>query len=284
MLALYGIVMTLDTMSAGFLLTTIPFLIPIPFIFYTREYGFKAGLTVAFSALILGILLAPIHQVILAIVYVLIGVVYGWGVRKDFNDKVLIFITFGFVLIITLITVILLGQLFGYNILSEMKLITELAKEILGESSSQITPSLFSFIFMISLVLQSMLEAYVIHMLSLILFLYLKKKPVRRVKLVNIKYPQILGLISAGLFLLMLYFNYQPLNPEVQLAITFIGSVGYAYLAYLGLLFFYKDKRFNKWSIYSIILFIFTLSFYTPVHLVIGLFTSLSGVWRKTDE
>ena len=284
MLALYGIVMAMDTMSAGFLLSTIPFLLPIPFVLYTREYGLSAGLTVATSAFILGFFLAPFYQVILAVMYVLIGVIYGWGINKDLNDKQLLFITFGFVLIITLVTVILMGAIFGYDLLSEIQSVIDMARSILGDQIELLDPNIFMFTFMIALLLQSILEAYVIHMLSTIVFLYMKKKPARKVKLRDINYPASLSILSALALLLMMYVNNQEILQDYQLIISFIGTIGFMYLSYLGLLFFYKDKRFNKWAIYSIIIFILTISFYAPIHLAIGLFTSLSGVWRNSDE
>lgn len=283
-LALYGIVLGFDTLSAGFLITTIPFLLPIPFVLYTREFGFSSGMSVVLGAVFIGLFFAPFYQVILAIMYAIIGVVYGWGVRNDLNDKQLMFMTFGFVAIITLITTIIFGAIYGYNLIEELQDVIEISRSIVGDAVNRISENMFMFILMFSLLLMSILEAFVIHMLSTLTFLYMKLKPARKVRFRDIQYPMWLGILSAIAFLVMMAVQSKNLFPDHRMLISFLGTTGFLYLSFLGLLYFYKNPRFNKWAIYSIMIYIFTLTFYSPIHLGIGLFTSVSGVWRKSYE
>lgn len=286
MLAILGITMLANTMTAGLVMATIPFFVPIPFILYTREYSFKAGFVLLASTFILGITLAPIEQVILVVLYGLIGVVYGEGVRRNFSDKVLLIVTFLLTIVIYFVTIVAFSALFGYDLNSMINETLKLAKQFLP-SAGYSEASLFNMVVYISflgIILQGVLEAFVIHMLTTILFLYLKKPAVRKVRLRDVEYPSSVGIISAGLFVLMLYSQQNQVFSEYQMIINFLGTLGFFILSYLGLLFFYKSKQFSKWKVYSIIIFIFTFSFYAPLHMGIGLFTSVSGFWRKSHE
>lgn len=287
MLALIGVALLMNTMSGGLVLTMLPFLLPIPFMLYTREYGITLGFAVLFSALILGILLTPIEYALITVMYGLIGVVYGEGLKRDLNDKQLFFITFSLTLIIYFITTILFGALFGYNVLSEIDEVTKITMGAMPGNPQLSVSRIRDVAFMVVLlmyVFQAVLEAYVIGTLSHIISLYLKKPTPRKVKLIDLEYPPLLGVLSAFFFLSMLYVNKHPEYESIKLITGFLGITGYAYLTYLGLLFFRKDKRFSKWRLYSIIIFIFTMAIYSPIHMGIGLFSSLSNTWRKPHE
>ncbi len=283
MLAIVGVFLTLNTLSAGLLLAVIPFIVPIPYVFFTKEYGFKAGLVLWFSTLMLGLIITPPHFVVLTLLYAMIGIIYGEGVRQKLNDKLLFFVSFIGTIIVYLITMFIFGAIFEFNILDQINQTVELVRSIYVIDSASIT-GLVTFIFLLSIILQGVLEAFVIHMLCTILFIYLKHEPVKRVKLSSIQYPSYLGLISAALILLMFKVDDYPALEQYQLAIKFLGALGFFYLSYLGLLAFYKNPRFYKWRVYSIIMFIFTLSIFAPIHIGIGLFTSLSGYWRDEHE
>lgn len=283
MLAIVGVFLTLNTLSAGLLLAVIPFIVPIPYVFFTKEYGFKAGLVLWFSTLMLGLIITPPHFVVLTLLYAMIGIIYGEGVRQKLNDKLLFFVSFIGTIIVYLITMFIFGAIFEFNILDQINQTVELVRSIHVIDSASIT-GLVTFIFLLSIILQGVLEAFVIHMLCTILFIYLKHEPVKRVKLSSIQYPSYLGLISAALILLMFKVDDYPALEQYQLAIKFLGALGFFYLSYLGLLAFYKNPRFYKWRVYSIIMFIFTLSIFAPIHIGIGLFTSLSGYWRDEHE
>lgn len=283
MLAIVGVFLTLNTLSAGLLLAVIPFFVPIPYVFFTKEYGLKAGLVLWFSTLMLGLMITPPHFVVLTLLYGMIGIVYGEGVRRKLNDKYLFFTSFIGIIIVYLVTMFLFGAIFEFNILEQIDQVVKLVRTMSVVDSTSLT-SLVTFIFLLSIILQGVLEAFVIHMLCTILFLYLKHEPVRRVKLSSIQYPAYLGVISAGFMLLMFKVQDFPQLQPIQLAIKFLGALGFFYLSYLGLLAFYKNPRFYKWRVYSIIMFIFTLSIFAPIHIGIGLFTSLSGYWRDEHE
>lgn len=283
MLAIVGVFLTLNTLSAGLLLAVIPFIVPIPYVFFTKEYGFKAGLVLWFSTLMLGLIITPPHFVVLTLLYAMIGIIYGEGVRQKLNDKLLFFVSFIGTIIVYLITMFIFGAIFEFNILDQINQTVELVRSIYVIDSASIT-GLVTFIFLLSIILQGVLEAFVIHMLCTILFIYLKHEPVKRVKLSSIQYPSYLGLISAALILLMFKVDDYPALEQYQLAIKFLGALGFFYLSYLGLLAFYKNPRFYKWRVYSIMMFIFTLSIFAPIHIGIGLFTSLSGYWRDEHE
>lgn len=283
MLAIVGVFLTLNTLSAGLLLAVIPFFVPIPYVFFTKEYGFKAGLVLWFSTLMLGLIITPPHFVVLTLLYAMIGIIYGEGVRQKLNDKLLFFVSFIGTIIVYLITMFIFGAIFEFNILDQINQAVELVRSMTVIDSASIT-GLVTFIFLLSIILQGVLEAFVIHMLCTVLFIYLKHEPVKRVKLSSIQYPSYLGLISAALILLMFKVDEYPALEQYQLAIKFLGALGFFYLSYLGLLAFYKNPRFYKWRVYSIIMFIFTLSIFAPIHIGIGLFTSLSGYWRDEHE
>lgn len=287
MLALIGVLLLFNTLSAGLVLGIISFVVPIPYIFYTREYGLKAGLILLFSNLVMGLVIAPIEQVVLCILYGIIGIIYGYGVFKGLNDKIIFFFTLIGTIIVYIITMILFGAIFGYDIASEIKFLVDMVNDMYGGQTglqTSVLNNLASFTFFLFIVFQAVLEAFVIHMLATLLFMYLKKPLPKKVKFIDVQYPSYLAIGSALLFLLMIYAQNYNVYPEYQYLFKFLGSLGFAYLSYLGLLFFYKSKRFSKWKLYSIIIFILTLASYAPLHLAIGLFTSLSGFWRTPNE
>lgn len=284
--AIIGVFMLLNTMTSLTLFAIFPYLIPIPFILYTKEYGYPQGIVMLVVVFILGIFLTPIEQVFLVAMYGTIGIVYGDLAKRNFSDKPIILLTFVGTIIIYAIMMFLFSSIYGFDIIGEMKQLTALVNEMM-QARPELLPSIQKMIrpiVLMSFVMSAFLEAIVIHYLVNILFLFLKIKPIPKVKWSQVKYPQALGLLAAVMALGGLWADQNKLlknNSEIML---FLSILGFVYLGFLGLIFFYSQEKLKRFRLYSIIVLLFTLDFYAPVHVGIGLFTSITNYWRKGHE
>lgn len=283
--AIIGVFMLLNTMTSLTLFAIFPYLIPIPFILYAKEYGYLQGIIMLVVVFIIGIFLTPIEQVFIVAMYGSIGIVYGDLAKRNFRDKPLILFTFVGTLIIYAIMMFLFSSLYGFDIVGEMTQLKALVTEMF-QATPELLPSIHKMIrpiVLFSFVSSAFLEAIVIHYFVNILFIFLKIKAIIKVKWSQVKYPQALGIIAATMALGGLWVDNNKLlaNSEIPL---FLSIIGFVYLGFLGFLFFYSQEKFKRVRFYSIIVLLFTLDFYAPVHTGIGLFTSITNYWRKRHD
>lgn len=278
-LALYGVLLTLDTLSAGAVLATISFIVPIPFVLYSRDYGLKNGLVVTLASFFLGFIIAPYYQAIMGSINVLVGVVYGGLLHQNKNDKQAFITTFIVEIIAYIMSFVILGPIVGYDIstvISEVKTSVEMIAPNANYSESIYVYAAFSTIVMLSF-----LETYVVSIFSKLLFVRLRKKPINIVRFKDIKYPGYLGVISAVAVLAFIRLSQQIDRSLIDNFIMSLGIVGNFYLAFLGHITIVRHPKFSKYSLYSIIILVFTYGSYFVFHMVIGLFASLRSLMHE---
>ncbi len=284
--AIIGVFMLLNTMTSLTLFAILPYLIPIPFILYAKEYGYPQGIIMLFVVFVIGIFLTPIEQVFIVAMYGSIGVVYGDLAKRNLNDKPLILFTFLGTIVVYAVMMFLFSSIYGFDIVGEMNQLKALVTEML-----QATPELLSTmlkmirpIVILSFITSAFLEAIVIHYLANILFLFLKIKPITKVKWSQVKYPQALGLLAAAMALGGTWADQNKVIKENSEILLFLSIIGFVYLGFLGFIFFYSQEKFKRFRFYSIIVLLFTLDLYAPIHIGIGLFTSVTNYWRKRND
>ena len=85
MAALMGLLMVLDGQSGMLIDGLLFWVLPIPVIVYTVKYDISSGFMVATAITILGFILTLPHIAILIGFSNLIGIVYGFGIKKEWK-------------------------------------------------------------------------------------------------------------------------------------------------------------------------------------------------------
>jgi uncharacterized protein YybS (DUF2232 family) len=125
MIALISVFLLIDRQFAGQLNVYFAWIIPLPIIIYTARYGFKAGWLPYVGVVIIAVMLSTLPSLIFAAMYGLVGLFYGLGVNKKFDNRTQFLFTSLFTTIIYFLSMVLFASFFGYDMGDEIKIVTE---------------------------------------------------------------------------------------------------------------------------------------------------------------
>jgi uncharacterized protein YybS (DUF2232 family) len=123
MLAIIGVFLLLNLQSAGLLEAYLIWAIPLPIIFYLTKFGFKQGLVLALATFFLTLLTGNFITLFYIGGALVVGLVYGYGVRSNRSNGWLILFTTILTAISLFIEMFVLAAVFGYNLLEETQMI-----------------------------------------------------------------------------------------------------------------------------------------------------------------
>ncbi|MDF9824786.1 uncharacterized protein YybS (DUF2232 family) [Breznakia sp. PF5-3] len=166
MIAMIGIFLLINRQTANFLEDAISWLISLPMIVYCTKYGLKASLIVCVSCLLLSFMIAAPTTIFYLFSALIVGVMYGYGVSKKWKNAHLLILCIIMQLITMLITVLVLSEIFGYNILSEFRELLKIVQSVETIENSKTITGLFLLIIYIG---TSILQGILIHVVAHIL-------------------------------------------------------------------------------------------------------------------
>ncbi len=280
MLTFIAIFLIINLQTAGFVDVYASILIPLPIIFYHVKYGMKATIILSISSLILSLILgstATIMTPFYLFTGLLIGIVYGYGVRKDKDNGWLIFFTFLITAISISIEMYVLAGIVGYDIIAEANEIISILKDMEGIIVPINIEALVLSAFPLLILFTSFIQGVVVHLLSILLLRRLKIKTRKMTDLIKYKLPNWLGIIS-----LMFIFAGVFIKPETMLEtqwlalFSVIGQVILVVDAYVLIVLIARRYRIRWLPMFSILSLIMLPSFGIYALIGIGLLDALT--------
>lgn len=201
MLAIIGVFLLLNLQSAGLLEAYLIWAVPLPIIFYLTKFGFKQGLVLALATFFLTLLTGNFITLFYIGGALVVGLVYGYGVRSNRSNGWLILFTTILTAVSLFIEMFVLAAVFGYNLLEETQLIVDTISQMQGVVFPEDMTTLVLSVYPVALLLMAFLQALVTHFMAILLLKRLHITTRRMQPLQTFKLPKWLGFLAlVGLF------------------------------------------------------------------------------------
>lgn len=201
MLAIIGVFLLLNLQSAGLLEAYLIWAVPLPIIFYLTKFGFKQGLVLALATFFLTLLTGNFITLFYIGGALVVGLVYGYGVRSNRSNGWLILFTTILTAISLFVEMFVLAAVFGYNLLEETQLIVDTISQMQGVVFPEDMTTLVLSVYPVALLLMAFLQALVTHFMAILLLKRLHITTRRMQPLKTFKLPKWLGFLAlVGLF------------------------------------------------------------------------------------
>lgn len=280
MLSIIAVFLIINLQTAGLLELYAVWLLPLPFIFYQVQYGFKAAIILSIAALIMSFLLGSIMTLFYVTTSVVIGLVYGYGVSKDKDNAWLIFFTTVVTAISLFLEMYAFAAFFGYDLAAETHEIVQALKNIEGLVIPSDLESLVLGIYPVALIFMSFLQSLVVHMLAILLLKRLKIKTRKMKDLSNYRLPLWAGVLSlVGLFAGTLinipeYRQYLMLVTTTSIMVLLVD-------AYIVVVLFARRMKMKWLPMLSVLSIVFLPSLGIYVFIGLGLLDSLTDFRQR---
>lgn len=209
LIAIVGVALIINRYLGGALIMGVGFVLPFPLLIYTSKYGIRDGLVVLAAMLFITYLFADFTYIVMAILYYLVGLIYGSLVYKKANNKTLLISTIVASLISQLIIILASTFVFGYSLIDEGRaLINTLSEFVSIPNDTFMSIALPTVV--ISYLLVGIMEALLVHLLSHTILprLNIDIQPIGVVRIGRI--PRVCGFVLLGILslnFLGLYFD-----------------------------------------------------------------------------
>lgn len=220
MIALISVFLLVDRQFAGQLNVYFAWIIPLPIIIYTARHGFKASWLPYISVVIISIMMSTLPSMIFAAMYGLVGLFYGFGVNKRFDNRTQFLFTSLLTTIIYFLSMVLFASFFGYDMGDEIKIVTEFLRAMDIEPVAN-EASVIRLVIVMTIFFGALIEAYLLHIFARMLLSRLSRITTPPSKpLTNFKFPAYVG------YILMALLFVWPLTTQLELD-QFGQNVGY---------------------------------------------------------
>lgn len=290
--SIYAIFLLISRFIGGLLEDYLYFLLPIPVAIYGYKYSFKHAISCVISIIALSfIFISPYSALFFVLPGVCGGAVLSSVLKKEKSFFFEVMIGFSISLVTSLLTMVIFGYLFNYDIVNDTILLgEELIKTLLnlglkfdGEVVLNILLSLIPSL----LIVVSIVEGLCVILLTKILLRRLKLSSAKIasnvISVENV--PSFLGIIYFVLLIFSTVFLFLLINKQFEINV-FIGiifnlTIIYSFVViYQGLFVVLKySKLYNKiWLYFLAVISIFVCPF---IMLFIGLFQNIFHISRK---
>lgn len=281
MLAITGMLLIMNRQFAG-MFETLMFVLSVPITIYTVKYGMNMGITLSVSASLLSFMFATPTSIFYLISSIFIGLAYAFGVLHNWKNGWLLFISVLGNLIVTIITVIIMGAIFGYDIEEEIKLFSELVPDV-GSMDIQ---SIVTIVVFLSYLGIAIMQAMIIHMISIEMMKRFKIKVIQMKNVFDLQFPKwsaVFIVISYIIYFALSYINVDKVIMNIMIVIYCCAMLLAIIDGALTIICYLRLKRKGKGMIFLTLLACF-LPVLQNVISIIGVFDIWEQFRRKMKE
>ncbi len=196
-IALVGLLLFINQQTAMIFDVYIYWFLSLPILLYTYEYDYKNGLGVAFGMGFFCFIFGTPMTWVLGNTAILIGLVYGYGLRRKWSMAKLCVATFIFTLIAYLCTTYFFAEFFGYDLAGDLSFVDGL----LNALPVALPIQAYQLVLM-SLILLSALEAVMLNVLAFLILPRFKIYALKVQSITNLVLPKWSGYLGVGIYLL----------------------------------------------------------------------------------
>lgn len=284
MTAIFGVMLFLNRQLGGILEYLMYWIFTFPILLYTAKYGIRASLATSTAMVVLSFMLGTPTTIFYAVSCVLIGVVYGGGVRKGWSNTSLLASTGILTLLSYIFTMVVFAAFFGYSVEEDIEMLTMLMNMLnmnFGVSMKYILCIFTSFTVILTTVLQTMC----IHLVAVLFMERLKIAHHKMKTVFDLRVPKWIGWICIVIWLLFYGSNMVELKEGVRSVLMFlyimmkVFCVGYGSLTFLSFILLMR----KRW-----LLFVLAIVWFVPlgqsIIAVTGIIDMLQGIRKRIKE
>lgn len=257
MVAIVGAALLINRQFAGLLEYALYWVLTFPILIYTIRYGMKDAIVVSVCMILISFMLSLPTTIFYLAISLVIGLVYGDGVRKKWSNTKLLWVTGIFTFFSYVITTVVFAEFFGYDPMEDVELLTSMLNtfQIQGVAIGE----LLKVYTILSTVLLSVMQTFCIHLLAFVLMKRLKMETLPMKNVFDFKAPKALGYCSIIIWVLFFTRNMVKLNIDLSIwilclwMVMFIITLAYGCLSIMGLLALSGKKNW----VYALIILIF---------------------------
>lgn len=249
MVAIVGMLLFLNRQLAGMIELVMYWILTFPILIYTARYGVKSAWVPAISMVLISFMIAQPSTIFYLISCTLIGMLYGYGVRKKWKNGTLLTITGVFTFVSYFITTIAFAAFFGYDPAEDIQLVQELLKLTNVHLNIPIG-KIVTFFLVTTAVLMSILQTMCIHMISNVVLKRMKISVTPMKSIFEIRAPKWLGYGILVINVLFLLRNVIKLNQDADAIVlalyllTTMFAIGYGALVLLCMLIILRKRAY----------------------------------------
>lgn len=290
MCALLGVLLFFNRQMAGALDAYLFWIVPLGMIVYCVRYSMNNALVVAVSMLIIAFVVAGPVSLFYVFFSVVAGLIYSYGLQKKWSGLMLIFAVFAVSAVINILSVFVFSAVFGYDVAAEIQFIRDYFDQAM--KAANIDPALVPIfhnnrllmtIFAISLILSSLLEGVLVHLLAFLILKRLKMEVPPMKPVGDIYCPKWLKVYVFGVFFALIMGAVTGITQYYEIIIP-LGIIAYLVCIFFGYLYvlmllavYVPDTRKRALLIIPVVV----IGFITQTLLMIGLLDIFTGTRRR---
>ncbi|MFI3284719.1 MAG: DUF2232 domain-containing protein [Erysipelotrichaceae bacterium] len=219
MCALLGMMLILNRYLGNSLEIMFILVLPIPIVLYTVRHGLNASVMVYLSCIFISVMMGQLTTTFYIIFTLLIGIVYGEGVRRNQNSLIILLWTFILTFLLEVLTGCFLASFFGFDIEMQMIEINRFVQAVIPSAPD----NLVTTVFLTSFVILAAEEVLIIHILSIVLLkrLKIKQRPFKTMFEISLGKP--LTMMLSFFSLLLVFTGLSNNDSIISMVILVLG-------------------------------------------------------------
>lgn len=281
MVALVGVALIINRQTGMVFEFILYWFMAFPILIYSAKYGLKSALLPLLGMLVVGFLFAAPQTIFYLGISLLIGIVYGEGVRKHWSNQKLMFYTMGVSLVSYFFTTVLFAGFFGYDLTSDLAMIHEFFSSL----DIALPIATGDFILMLALlttILTALMEGLVIHLFAMVLLKRLKIETQPMQNLFDLRLSKWFGYGSIAVVILQMTMNLFTMSNALKngimflYMIVFLVNILYGVTVAMCFLVVLGKRKHLIWLVLAIF-----LPFVNSLLMFLGIFDSIKDI--KSD-
>lgn len=255
MVALIGVCLFFNRQTAGIFEVDFYWLLSLPILVYTVRTDLKYGVIVFTCSMLLSLMISTPQTMFYMFSAGLIGVLYGYGVQKHWNNRKLLGMTILLTFLSLLISMYIMAGFFGFDVAATRNELLGMIEGMLGfleelHLTLVLPVSLHLFVycldilmFMIIAVLQSLCT----HLVAVLVLHKLKIKTAEVKPLKDFMLPRFLGFLTLLLWALVSWADLTSFSENIQFAIVLLFMCNFILSLTYGMIIVRELRRRFKW-------------------------------------